>query len=292
MLDYVRDLRRRPIPVRTAHRRFRTVRALARHMAPRSLLEASADDLAEWAASRRLDPRAATLQRSDIADFYEWCRSRADRGEGPALPGPGAVPPQDLDEPRAAAAVATAAPPTAGLARPEAAPRLPAPPRRQGRSVAQRVAVAVVLLAVSALWIASAVLPDRSTEPGETTTSTARTRPRPTTTVPPPTTAPLRPPAEVSVLAVNASGVTGRAARATERVRAAGYTTVAPEAGPTRQPTSAVYWAPGYENEARAVAAAVGLPPQSVTGPRPDRPIVPEAGSANVVVVVGQDLAG
>ncbi|MDP9071672.1 MAG: LytR C-terminal domain-containing protein [Actinomycetota bacterium] len=291
MLDYVRDLRRRPIPVATAHRRFRTVRAFARHLSPRSLLDASLDDLSEWTASRKLDERARAQQRSDLVDFYEWCRRTNPRGEElehqrmPEEPAPSPVQAAAM----AAAGPAPAPPEQRGA---EVAPP-PAPPRAPGasrHSLRRRVAVATVLFVVCGLWIAAAVMPDRRTAPDDEASTTVVSGVRPFTTEATTTTTILRPPAEVSVLAVNASGVSGRAAVVTETMRGAGYQVVAPQPSPERRPSSSVYWVPGYENEARAVASQVGLPPTAVE-PLPEPPVVADPKEANVVIVVGQDLA-
>ena len=92
-------------------------------------------------------------------------------------------------------------------------------------------------------------------------------------------------------MAVNASGVTGRAATVSETLRAAGYVVVAPQSASRRQPASSAFWAPGYENEARAVAAALGLPDTAVR-PLPSSLAAADLKGANVVVVVGPELAG
>ena len=290
ILDYVKDLRRRPIPVGTAHRRFRTVRAFARHLSPRGLLEATSQDLADWSASRKLDERARSRQRSDIADFYEWCQRTKPGGrdgDGEPAPAEAASPPPPANGMPAAEPAMMPADRPADLVAPQAPRRSPGASRH---SLRRRVAVAMVLFVVCGLWIAAAVMPDRRTQPADEASSTVATRARPSTTVPTTTTTALRSPAEVTVLAVNASGVAGRAAVVTETMRAAGYRVVAPQPGSQRRASSSVYWVSGYENEGQAVATELGLPPSAVE-PLPEPPAVADPKGANVVVVVGQDLA-
>ena len=62
---------------------------------------------------------------------------------------------------------------------------------------------------------------------------------------------------------------------------------------PTRKatpPPRSIYFAPGFEEEAAAVAAAIGAPETVVPAPLPTTPPGPIAG-ASVVVVIGTDLA-
>ena len=102
-----------------------------------------------------------------------------------------------------------------------------------------------------------------------------------TTTSPPPAT---RAPAEVKVLTLNASGVSGAAARLTERLRSDGYDVGAPASRPVQE-TSALLHRPGFDAEARAVATSLGLEP-SLLEPTESPP-----GEVDLVVIIGQDLA-
>lgn len=103
------------------------------------------------------------------------------------------------------------------------------------------------------------------------------------------TVAPARNPAEVAVLVANGSGVSGAAGRVAETLKGSNYqmkestnTTSAAEA-------SFVYYAEGYEADARAVAAL--LTPSPTVQAMPDPIPVRDLAGANVLVVVAADLA-
>jgi LytR cell envelope-related transcriptional attenuator len=149
----------------------------------------------------------------------------------------------------------------------------------------------VVLFVGALLGIAVAGLPDRSKDPPLVVRTTApsttpttilfTTSSSTATTSPPPST---RPPGQIKALTVNASGVTGAAARLAERLGADGYDVGEPVSRPV-QDTSALLHRPGFDAEARALAASLGLD-QSVLEPTDAPP-----GEADLVVVIGRDLA-
>ena len=111
-----------------------------------------------------------------------------------------------------------------------------------------------------------------------------------TTTAPPTsTTAAARPPREVKILSANGTKVNGAAGRVRDTLRAQGYNVLAPtEAKPVD--ASAVYFTPGYEREAAAAAQVLKLAPTAVR-PLPNPPPLADLRGANVLVVVGPDLA-
>jgi hypothetical protein len=103
------------------------------------------------------------------------------------------------------------------------------------------------------------------------------------------TTAPIRAPKDVKVLSANGTPVQGAAGRVRDALRAQGYNVLAPlDARPAQ--TSAVYYTPTFEREAEAIAQALALPSSAVQ-PVPNPPPVPQLREANVVVVVGPELA-
>ncbi|HVL92677.1 MAG TPA: LytR C-terminal domain-containing protein [Acidimicrobiales bacterium] len=124
------------------------------------------------------------------------------------------------------------------------------------------------------------------TEPDDSVTSTTLDE-FPTTTI---TTLAARAPAEVKVLTLNATDVRGAAGRANDVVKAAGFNVLAPADGTRGSPT-AVFYTPTYEQEALAVASTLSLAGTSVQ-PVGTTPPVADLRGANVVVVVGADLAG
>src|SRR5436309_139406 len=78
-------------------------------------------------------------------------------------------------------------------------------------------------------------------------------------------TVPLRAPAEVKVLPANGTGASGAAGRTGDKLKAAGYNVLA-ATNTTKQPvsSSAVYFKPGLEREARVVATLLALPDSTV----------------------------
>jgi LytR cell envelope-related transcriptional attenuator len=105
-------------------------------------------------------------------------------------------------------------------------------------------------------------------------------------------TQPPRQPSEVSVRVLNASGVSGAAGQKSDVLAQGGYQVVeagnAPEG--TDPATTVVLFAPGYDQEAVMVAQALGSNPSSVAA-LTDPPQV-ETGGAQIVVILGTDLAG
>lgn len=121
----------------------------------------------------------------------------------------------------------------------------------------------------------------------ETTTTVADPEQPPAT----PSTLPELDPSTITVLVANGAGVSGLAGDVTETVAAAEFQTasatdVSPGEGVEE---SVVYFAPGFEQAATAVAAV--LDPVPEVAPLPDPPPVDDLAGANVVVVAGPDLA-
>lgn len=105
------------------------------------------------------------------------------------------------------------------------------------------------------------------------------------------TTAPAKAhkPSEVTVLVVNGSGVSGAAGRIATTLGAAGYL-LKPSGNTSPAVASNVYFKPGYEADARAIAGR--LTPAPGVLPMPDPTPVKDLQGANVLVVVAADLAG
>ncbi|MBW3645242.1 MAG: LytR C-terminal domain-containing protein [Actinobacteria bacterium] len=106
-----------------------------------------------------------------------------------------------------------------------------------------------------------------------------------TTEVPPPTVDP----STITVLVANGSGgVAGLAAAVTEVVTEAGYET-APPTNSKAVESSVVYYAPGFQEAAAAVAQLFDPAPE--VAPLPDPSPVDDLRGANVVLVASGDLA-
>lgn len=104
------------------------------------------------------------------------------------------------------------------------------------------------------------------------------------------TTLAVRPPAEVSVVVLNGTSVSGAAGKYSTAIGTAGYQMLEPGDAATKIPATQVFFAPGFEMEAAAVALAAGVP-ATVTPAALPTPPPGEVGTANVVVVIGADIA-
>jgi hypothetical protein len=96
-------------------------------------------------------------------------------------------------------------------------------------------------------------------------------------------------PASVTVLVANGAGINGLASKIGDKLKAANYVTAEP--GNTKAPAdeSAVYFTPGYEADANAIAAL--LTPAPKVAALPDPPPVDQLKGAQVIVVAAADLA-
>jgi hypothetical protein len=164
-----------------------------------------------------------------------------------------------------------------------------------GGAMARGVAliVAAVLLGVVLLRatdgsdldaVASDDVEDDSGDDAGDDTDSSVDLPTTDTTLPPP-----RDPAEVTVLVANGAGIGGLAGRIAETLNGANYVTAEPTN--TRAPAneSIVFFTPGYESEAAAIAALLSPTPRVEA--LPDPPPVENVGTANVLVVAAADLA-
>ncbi len=131
----------------------------------------------------------------------------------------------------------------------------------------------------------------RPAEVAESTTTTASPFYNTTTTRPlnAATTAPLKPPADVTVVVANAAKIPGTpAGDTTRKVSGAGYKTKTAVDDPNTVAATIVYYAEGYKGEAEALAKLLKLDP-SKTGPMPS-PQPTFAQGAQLVVELGPDF--
>jgi hypothetical protein len=109
-----------------------------------------------------------------------------------------------------------------------------------------------------------------------------------TTTVPATTTLPAHAPKDVKAIVANASSVKGAANGGRNALLAAQYNVLSPaNAAPVGE--SSVYFTPGYDRDAAAIATVLQLP-GTVVKPLPS-PAPFDTKGANVVVVLGADAA-
>lgn len=99
----------------------------------------------------------------------------------------------------------------------------------------------------------------------------------------------LRPPGQVQVLVLNAARISGAAGDVTADLEAIGHPTLTPGNAPTQEET-VIFYKPGFEREAEAVAPEVS--DVAITEPLPDPSPFAGAEDADVVVVLGTSFAG
>jgi hypothetical protein len=114
-------------------------------------------------------------------------------------------------------------------------------------------------------------------------------------TLPTTTTLPAKAPKDVKVLVVNGTTVAGAAARVAQPLKVAGYNVLravdaTPAVKAATRSSAVFYVTKEFEREAKALQAALALPPSPITVV-PTPPPAAEATTANVVILVGPDLA-
>jgi hypothetical protein len=126
---------------------------------------------------------------------------------------------------------------------------------------------------------------------GEGSNKTTTTEPAvPTTTTPSTSVAP----ATLKVVVLNGAGLSGYAATAANFLGLAGYPNIAAKTAAAQVQTTTVYYAPGYEGDAKAIAkllsigAVQPLPTGTVLG-KVATDVPPDT---NVVIVLGPDVEG
>lgn len=164
-----------------------------------------------------------------------------------------------------------------------------------GRSVAFSAArgAALIGLAVIIGIVLLQVIDDGTSGPigdggssasaGGTTNTTAPAGTDSSSTTSTTTAAPVKPPAQVSVLVLNGSGRPGAASAQTNALKAKGYQTGTAADAPQRT-GNIVYFKPGFDRECTAVAATIDGAPKVEAMPTP-----PPTGSENssCVVILG-----
>ena len=145
---------------------------------------------------------------------------------------------------------------------------------------------------VLVMFVLATVLLLRVIHPSATTSATGSASTTPTTTHPssPTTTTTAHPPSSVPVLVANASGVSGAAATVTNQLQVGGWALQPPVNASAQVPASHVYYVAGQEQAATQIAKSLHLPASAVVPYTTAAPIT-SIGTAEVVVVVGPDLA-
>jgi hypothetical protein len=151
--------------------------------------------------------------------------------------------------------------------------------------------VVVAALIVGILLIAKGgggeAVADRNSEiEGTTTTVAGSTQ----TTQADTTKGTTTPAAQLPIIAANGSKISGLAGKTKTQLAAAGYTSVIATDATSAASTSIVYFVAGFEKDAEAVAAAIGMPAARLAQmPDPSQVPVSSIGDVKVVIVLGPD---
>ena len=145
------------------------------------------------------------------------------------------------------------------------------------------------LLIGAALLVGVVLLVRGYDQEGALVTTDDATESTATTEAPPTTLEPVaRPAAEVPVMVANGAGVAGAAGALKTTLEGEGYTTVGTsDASPVT--TTLVYYADGWQAEARAMATLIGTDPAAIRVLPAQSPVDMEG--AQVLVVLGPDKA-
>ena len=126
---------------------------------------------------------------------------------------------------------------------------------------------------------------------GEGSNKTTTTEPAvPTTTTPSTSVAP----ATLKVVVLNGAGLSGYAATAANFLGLAGYPNIAAKTAAAQVQTTTVYYAPGYEGDAKAIAKlrSIGAVQPLPTGTVLGKVATDVPTDTNVVIVLGPDVEG
>ena len=145
--------------------------------------------------------------------------------------------------------------------------------------VAAAVAIGVILLQVTEDSGGGGGVPVQAIDAGETTTTT-------TDGLGPDTV--LRPNSQVQALVLNAARIEGAANEVTAKLQSIGHPTLTPGNAPTQTETI-VYYKPGFEREAAALAPEVSE--AAITEPLQDPSPFAGTEEADLVVVIGSNYA-
>jgi hypothetical protein len=164
-----------------------------------------------------------------------------------------------------------------------------APPAAAGRGLLLIAAAVVLGLILLSQGFDDGAASSRASNDGGVAVATSSTE-----TVAPSTIPDALEPSQVPVVVSNAAGISGLAGQVSDQLAALGYITSEPETAAELSDFTAVYFAPNFEAEARAVADALGYPADDVVQPSPE-PAPAGNGTEVVIVLLGADaetLAG
>jgi hypothetical protein len=171
------------------------------------------------------------------------------------------------------------------------------PGRSSGSTQTGKAVLVIAVVVVVGWWVLLKSSPSSHVASGATTTlhttTTIHQATAPTTAV-----APLIAPASIKLQVLNGLQTGNLAGQWSTKLKAnPGYNTLPPDNATAKVAASQIYiMTPGYQREANALAVAVGLPVTAVnqTVPAPATAPIPaaERTTANLVLIIGPDLAG
>lgn len=162
------------------------------------------------------------------------------------------------------------------------------PPRRSVGTAAGRGALLLFIAVLLGVVLLNTVddeetaVKSSGAKKAATTTTTVKAAKATTTT--------LREPEAVTVFVANGADVNGAAGNVKTQLDAQNYNTLSPGNTETTFDTTSVYFAVGYQGEAQAIAQLIGAPAAGVKAVPADLDL-PESRDANVIVIVGKDIA-
>ncbi len=155
--------------------------------------------------------------------------------------------------------------------------------------------LALVAIAIGVLVLALALDGPSGSETATTTTTTTTTTTLPettTTTAPTPT---VRAPSQVTLVIANGTDVDGAAGKLTDTLKGLGYITEQAHNTTEPQNTYNIFYLPGWEEEAKVVARAIGaINDQAVNTlvqPLPINYEFAEVGDSVIVIIIGKDAS-
>jgi LytR cell envelope-related transcriptional attenuator len=145
-------------------------------------------------------------------------------------------------------------------------------------------------LIVIAVFVAATVLLLGAVHPKTVTSASGASTTSTTNPAHPASTTTTVPSSKVPVLVANASAVPGAAAAVSNQLQPGGWNLLPPVNATARVATSHVYYVAGFVAQANAVAGQLHLPASAISPSTTADPIT-TIGTAEVLVVVGPDLA-
>jgi len=149
------------------------------------------------------------------------------------------------------------------------------------------VILVVVAVVVAILLFNAGGGAAKASDPDQTAADAANGKATTTTTIPAVVTTP---PSSLEVVVGNASGTPGRAKTTSEKLSPLGYTNIQYKEATTTSPVTVVYYAPGFDADALALAQLMGLTDDRAQAMPAQSPLKEPVPTAALTVLVGSDF--